>query len=460
LLPDISVTPDSFAFKLKQGDSTQATLTIENTGLSDLIFDISIENVAIASVLAKVSSSELEPDKKGKVSFAVKKNGSESNIEVSKISGNEKIGFYADTNRTKSSVQLPDEFTNPDQGKSLAIGDVLGTYANFPYGNHGMVWVGKDLYVVHNDQRALRLYDIQTQQVVATYTIHYYPYGIAWDGQYLWIGNNVGNIYAYDLNGNNMGSFSSPISNYNSLTWDGQYFIVNYAFGSYPIFYRIDYTGAIVESFTSSYNGIADQTVWVPPHTDGKLWANDPNNAKIVQFSLANGVASVVREFYFYDNESSYSIGHNGIDLWWSDWGGPLYQIDDGIKEWLSTIPTSDTIPAGSSMDISVNFDAIGVNAGDYFANILLSSNDPDEPQVRVPATLKVIKCVAGDVDGDEYAVFPDIIFLVDYVFRGGPRADCRGDVNADGKINLGDIMYLVIYLFRDGPEPVPGCCL
>jgi len=137
-----------------------------------------------------------------------------------------------------------------------------------------------------------------------------------------------------------------------------------------------------------------------------------------------------------------------------------LRWVGKGVVGWLSETPTNGTVPAGSSMDIEVTFDATGLNGGDYYANILISSNDPDEDIVTVPATLQVFQCVAGDLTNDENVTLQDIIFLVDYIFRGGPRADCRGNVNADNKINLADIVYLVSYLFRQGPEPNPGCCL
>ena len=58
-----------------------------------------------------------------------------------------------------------------------------------------------------------------------------------------------------------------------------------------------------------------------------------------------------------------------------------------------------------------------------------------------------------------------DIIYLVNYVFKGGPAPNpsCRGDANASGSNpNLPDIIYLVNYVFKGGPKPVNSgvCCL
>ena len=47
--------------------------------------------------------------------------------------------------------------------------------------------------------------------------------------------------------------------------------------------------------------------------------------------------------------------------------------------EWLSTSPTSGTIPADSTQTIEVIFDATDMVGGDYSGYIVINSNDPDE---------------------------------------------------------------------------------
>jgi len=46
----------------------------------------------------------------------------------------------------------------------------------------------------------------------------------------------------------------------------------------------------------------------------------------------------------------------------------------------------------------------------------------------------------------------------VTYLYKSGPAPDPQwvGDANCDGIINVGDIVYLVSYLYKGGPEP--GC--
>jgi subtilisin family serine protease len=57
---------------------------------------------------------------------------------------------------------------------------------------------------------------------------------------------------------------------------------------------------------------------------------------------------------------------------------------------WLTVNPTQGSILSGNIMDVLVTFDATGLNDGDYNANIMIASNDPDENPLIVPVTLSV----------------------------------------------------------------------
>jgi hypothetical protein len=60
------------------------------------------------------------------------------------------------------------------------------------------------------------------------------------------------------------------------------------------------------------------------------------------------------------------------------------------------------------------------------------------------------------DITGDEVIDISDVLYLTNYLFRGGPRPRPleNANVNCDGAINLGDVIYLLEYLYRDGPAP------
>ena len=65
---------------------------------------------------------------------------------------------------------------------------------------------------------------------------------------------------------------------------------------------------------------------------------------------------------------------------------------------------------------------------------------------------------VCGDPNEDGVINSADIVYLVNYLFKGGspPEPSEAGDTNCDGIINSADVVYLINYLFKGGP--LPGC--
>ncbi len=66
---------------------------------------------------------------------------------------------------------------------------------------------------------------------------------------------------------------------------------------------------------------------------------------------------------------------------------------------------------------------------------------------------------VCGDADGDGEINTGDVVYLVNYLYNGGPLPECQpitdcADVNLDGVVDTGDVIYLINYLFLSGPEP------
>ncbi len=63
-----------------------------------------------------------------------------------------------------------------------------------------------------------------------------------------------------------------------------------------------------------------------------------------------------------------------------------------------------------------------------------------------------------GDANRDELINVADAVYIINYVFKGGPAPDPveYGDANCDGAVNVGDGVYLINYVFKGGPRP---CC-
>lgn len=89
-------------------------------------------------------------------------------------------------------------------------------------------------------------------------------------------------------------------------------------------------------------------------------------------------------------------------------------------------------------------------------------------PQVR-PGLLRIegLSCCpgwTGNVNGDSGGSvdLSDLIYLVNYLFLGGPDPECPAAANINGDeqcaVDLSDLIYFVNYLFLGGPDP--SACL
>ena len=71
---------------------------------------------------------------------------------------------------------------------------------------------------------------------------------------------------------------------------------------------------------------------------------------------------------------------------------------------------------------------------------------------------VKVELFLRGDANGDGVWDLGDVVFLINYLYKGDPPPFPldAGDANCDGVVDLGDVVYLINYLFRGGDPP--GC--
>ncbi|MCK5128014.1 MAG: dockerin type I repeat-containing protein [candidate division Zixibacteria bacterium] len=63
----------------------------------------------------------------------------------------------------------------------------------------------------------------------------------------------------------------------------------------------------------------------------------------------------------------------------------------------------------------------------------------------------------AGDANDDGQTNIGDAVYIIDWIFKGGPDMPCmsQGDANYDGSANAGDAIYLINYAFKGGPPPL-----
>ena len=110
----------------------------------------------------------------------------------------------------------------------------------------------------------------------------------------------------------------------------------------------------------------------------------------------------------------------------------------DGVYSW--TVP--DTLTPSDSCLVRISDVGNGIpwdTSDDYFS---------------------IINYLPGDVNGDGVANSADVVYLITYMFIGGPPPNpmAAGDVNGDCVVNSSDVVYLINYLFIGGPAPKKGC--
>jgi hypothetical protein len=67
--------------------------------------------------------------------------------------------------------------------------------------------------------------------------------------------------------------------------------------------------------------------------------------------------------------------------------------------------------------------------------------------------------CKPGDANNTGAADLADAIYLIAYIFKGGPApipyAKCSGDPNGSCGVSLASAVYIINYVFKGGPAPI-----
>ncbi len=397
LPPEIAVTPDSLAADLFTGETTTRTLTIFNTGNSDLTFELSIEGlpsfmapkfVTPAFSLQTNQASALKPARKGafrgegqpgNLAYKPSRRENDPYANLSPLISKTAKGqaapraqsaiaaltgalFAVDPN-TARIVEL-----NPNTGEILNSIPVPGGIG----GPDGLAYDGRYLYLKTSSSDTLYQLNPATGEVLASIVIDglFDIDGLAHSGEALYaLGYSLSTIYKIDFKSAVIiDQFTFGFSIGGGITFGGRrgtLFVSDFGTAIYEINPK---DWQVINSFSPPNFG----SVWGLGYSEGMglLFASNVLDGMIYALTPNNG--TVIFSFSFGGSASALAS-------------------DEALGvPWLSANPDTGTVAVGASVDIAVVFDATGLNGGDYDARIVIASNDPDERETIVPAHLKV----------------------------------------------------------------------
>jgi len=209
---------------------------------------------------------------------------------------------------------------------------------------------------------------------------------------------------------------------------------------------------AVVDSVTISKNlgGVGQNSVPVSVYVTNLF----PTNEIQIPLDYGDGGAPVVAD-------SVKFLGRAGSFL------VKTADIDPDSQTVLISLITDPPVSAGSGILAKIYFHITdSATAGDTVYldvttippddSLLFTTSVASFEPFYVSGCIAVEAFAAGDVNKDGKVNLGDIIYLVNYVFKGGPAPNpiWLGDANGDGSSNLGDIIFLVNYVFKGGPGP------
>jgi hypothetical protein len=245
----IGTIPSKFNVTLKHGEVKSENILISNSGTGVLNYNVSFDYDAVVPS---------PPKSLGLYA------GSPNGKDVTKVKP-----LIKESNASKADTKdgVLSSFSIP--GVSLAT---------------GLVWVNNLLYIVDYGSNRLYYYNPSDNTTNYVATIHGSPYGIAWDGSYLWIGTSGGAFYAYSLSGTFAGySFQGPIYSYTSIFYHEGIFYLSPLWQSG--IYKVDYSGAVLWSATLPGGITGGQIIYIPTHASGHIWVQSDWGGLIYQIS-------------------------------------------------------------------------------------------------------------------------------------------------------------------------------
>lgn len=370
LPPIIASSPDSFNATIGTGDSVIQTLTIRNNGTGNLAWNIQVKSVAPVAPPAlafgnNFSSNRLIP--------SMMTNGSKaSDGPTNFVASNAARNFSSQASAMPSGngpkiLLLAADATNDAQAALVATG--MFTDANFTSISY---------------PSTLSLSDLTPYDAV-----------LVWTNSSFSNSQTVGDVLKQYVDGGGgvvMGTFAFS----NSWAMTGGIFDPNYS-PFLPSFQQsvsgtINMATVPNPSHPIFKNISADPVYWwnsnysnPPLNTGGILLASDTYGNNVVAVNPSGKVIGMVifPGYLSQGNASTYLLVANALN-------------SVASPSWLTAVPHQGRLLPNDSVTVTIKMDASNLTAGEYFSNIELNSNDPQDTLKTMPVHLSVLAVTAS----------------------------------------------------------------
>ena len=378
----ISLAPESIAVSLYSGHSLSQTMTIANTGGSDLTFNISIATDDPYSERPAVSAMLSEPDGKPTITPLKQPGRSERKI----INPYETRGTAAPRPQPADGQLL--DAVRTDQAFGISH-DIAGNFPNTKIQSNpvGLFYEGFESGTLMNWDTG---YSAATREITTATSatgLRSFHYSNDYGGEHF---GGISRTFIPDTRPKSVSFYLRPGSaslanGYFVLLDDNNWECIWFFATQYGSFYINEDDGGDnsyryneLEWYRIEFRNINwDESVF-DYYVNGKLikanigMRNAHSNASLGGLQLYNYDAS---EVWF-----------DGIDI-------------GGKGDWITSTPNSGTIVSGTEMKIDLRVAAIEMKSGNHEGTIIIQSNDPARPEAKIPVRMNVTDAPALILD-------------------------------------------------------------
>ena len=382
--PEVAVQPDSLGAALFVGESVDLDLTLYNTGLSDLVWELVPAFLPIQGVLARAGPFSLQ--------LQAPKEADWTSIDESRhVWTGPPVRLLDGTSSPSSFTELEDilESLNENHG---SITDLIPNRYDFTEGetSNYIVDGGDDMYDGGNylNTNFWSFIDYSNDAVIPG--TEFGPQGRYFTRKYegLW-------VMAADLDEVEFFKIRGGLGADGDGSVDGSVLQANFGDQSY-----LGFVKRVYDAGDPSVNHLIIVPAWVGLEHSFSMNTN-------VDLHEVTGLI---------DTERIYYLLYAGTDGHYIDDSATLEIMEAFLQnsglapQWVTTEPGSGVTSPGDTTRITVSLGAADLLGGDHEAQLLVQSNDPVLPELAVPISLSVTG--APDIVMSDFHVDFDSVFV------------------------------------------------